>query len=55
MNKILLISDNTDVQHKIQKNLVLLRATDKTFFANYEDAPDIILDNKPDIVLVHEH
>lgn len=55
MNKILLISDNSDVQHKIQKNLVLLRATDKTFFANYEDAPDLILDNKPDIVLVHEN
>ncbi len=54
MNTVLLITNNEDIKASLEKNLVLLREEDGLLSADYDSAPDIIYDKKPDIVLVHE-
>jgi len=54
MNKVLLITNNEDIKNTLEKNLVLLRASDELLTVNYEEAPDVVYEKKPDIVIVHE-
>lgn len=54
MTSILLISNSKDIIEKFDKNLVLLRRTDSLSYCDYEDAPDVVFANRPDIVIVHE-
>ena len=55
MNTVLLITNKEDVANTLSKNLVLLRASDAINTCYYEDAPDVVYDKRPDIVVVHEN
>lgn len=55
MNKILLVTNEEKIIDDFPKKLVLLRETDELSYCGYEDAPDIVFEDKPDIVIVHEH
>ena len=55
MNTVLLVTNKEDVVNTLSKNLVLLRASDAVQTCTYEDAPDVVYDKRPDIVIVHEN
>ena len=55
MNKILLVTNEQKIIDDFPKKLVLLRETDELSYCDYEDAPDIVFEDKPDIVVVHEN
>ena len=55
MNKVILITNQEEVKKKIQDNNVLLRTTDGIYSSTYDNAPDVLYDLRPDIILLHEH
>ncbi len=55
MNTIILITDYEEIKLKMQENLVLLRESDRLLSVNYENAPDVLYELRPDIVILHEH
>ena len=55
MNTIILITNQDEIKTKLQENLVLLRSSDKLLAANYDNAPDVLYDLRPDIIILHEH
>lgn len=55
MNNILLITNNTSTIETFDDKLVLLRESDKVSYCDYEDAPDVLFENRYDIVILHEH
>lgn len=55
MSNILLITNNQDIIKTFDSKLILLRDTDKMTYCDYEDAPDIIFSNQPDVVVLHEN
>lgn len=54
MNNILLISNNKNLIETFDKRIKLLRSDDNIAYSGYEDAPDAVFADKPDIVLLHE-
>lgn len=55
MNTVILITNQEEIKQKLQENLVLLRNTDKLLSSTYENAPDVLFEIRPDIVILHEH
>ena len=55
MNTVILITNQEEIKQKLQDNPVLLRDTDKLISSNYENAPEVLFDIRPDIVILHEH
>ncbi len=55
MNTIILITNLDEIKQKIQDNLVLLRSTDKLLAVNYDNAPDVLFEKRPDIIIIHEN
>lgn len=51
----LLITNQDDVKQKFQDNLVLLRGSDKVITASYGEAPDVLYEIRPEIIILHEH
>lgn len=54
MSNILLVTNNENIIETFSKKLVLLRSSDRMSCCDYEDAPDIVFANHPDIVILHE-
>lgn len=52
---ILLITNEQNIIETFGEKLMLLRETDELSYCDYEEAPDIVFADKPDIVIVHEH
>lgn len=52
---ILLITNEQNIIETFGDKLILLRETDELSYCDYEEAPDIVFADKPDIVIVHEH
>lgn len=52
---ILLITNEQKTIETFAEKLILLRDTDEIFYCDYEDAPDIVFADKPDIVIIQEH
>ena len=50
----LLITNQDDVKQKFQDNLVLLRGSDKVITASYGEAPDVLYEIRPEIIILHE-
>ena len=55
MSNILLVTNEESITKDFPNKLILLRETDDLSYCDYEDAPDIVFTDKPDIVIVHEH
>ncbi len=55
MNTIILITNKEEVEKTLSRNLVLLRESDTILASSYEEAPDVVYDKRPDIIIVHEH
>ncbi len=55
MNTVILITNQDEIKQKFQDNLVLLRNTDKLVAVNYDNAPDVLYELRPDIIILHEH
>ena len=55
MNTVIIITDYEEIKLKMQENLVLLRGSDRLLSVNYDNAPDVLYDIRPDIVILHEH
>lgn len=55
MSNILLVTNEESITEDFPNKLVLLRETDDLSYCDYNDAPDIVFSDKPDIVIVHEH
>lgn len=55
MSNILLITNTKDIIDAFADKLALLRNGDQISYCDYEDAPDIVFANHPDIVILHEH
>ena len=51
----LLITNRDDVKQKFQDNLVLLRGSDKVIAVPYGEAPDVLYEARPEVVILHEH
>lgn len=51
---ILLITNEQKTIETFAEKLILLRETDEIFYCDYEDAPDIVFSDKPDIVIIQE-
>lgn len=54
MSNILLITDNKSIIETFYQKLFLLRSSDKMSYCNYEDAPDIVFAQTPEVCIVHE-
>lgn len=52
---ILLITNEQNIIETFGEKLILLRETDELSYCDYNDAPDIVFTDKPDIVIIHEH
>lgn len=52
---ILLITNEKNIIETFPQKLVLLRETDELSYCDYNDAPDIVFSEKPDIVIIHEN
>lgn len=55
MNTVILITNQEEIKQKLQDDLVLLRETDKLLSANYDNAPEVLYEVRPDIVILHEN
>lgn len=55
MNKVILITNQENVRQNFQEKFVLLRESDKLLNSDYESAPDILYEHRPNIVLLHEN
>ena len=55
MNNILLITNENKIIETFPEKLILLRESDELSYCDYNDAPDIVFSDKPDIVIIHEH
>lgn len=55
MSNILLVTNEESITKDFPNKLILLRETDDLSYCDYEDAPDIVFSDKPDIVIIHEH
>ncbi len=55
MNNILLITDDTATIEAFDDKLMLLRESDRVSYCDYEDAPDIVFENRYDLAIVHEN
>lgn len=55
MSNILLITNTENIIDAYSEKLALLRNGDKISYCNYDDAPDVVFANSPDIVILHEH
>ena len=52
---ILLITNEQNIIETFGEKLILLRETDELSYCDYNEAPDIVFADKPDIVIIHEH
>lgn len=55
MNNILLITNEQKIIETFADKLILLRESDELSYCDYEEGPDIVFSDNPDIVIVHEH
>lgn len=55
MNSVILITNKEDIERNLRANMVLLRESDSVVSAYYDDAPDVVYEKRPDIVIIHEH
>lgn len=55
MNTVVLITNKEDIKETLGSNLVLLRESDEILCSSYDDAPDLVHNKRPDIVIIHEN
>ena len=55
MNTVILITDYNEIKTSIQENLLLLRKDDKVLSTDYDNAVEVLQQNKPSVVIIHEN